>query len=262
LIGLLKALLLPPGGPILLGMVALGLLRWRRAAGIALLMGSVVLTYLCSIGLTANLLSRVVQTYGPVTAEAISAGRPGAIVVLGGGIEPEAPEYDHETVHLRTLGRIRYAVRLARQTGLPLLASGGYSYAPSVEQEAPEAELMRRVLEEEFGIAAVLVEATSHNTWGNAVHSAAMLKARGIDTILLVTQAAHMRRAVESFQRAGIKVIPAPTLFFSSKIELFRLASWIPSVPSIDAVHYLFYEWFGLIWYRWQEGQSSSGRSG
>ncbi len=253
LIGLLKTLLLPPSGPILLGLVALALLRWRRTAAIALLAGSVALTYLCSIGLTANLLGRVVQTYGPVTAEAIGAGRPGAIVVLAGGIYPEALEYGYETVHLRTLGRIRYAARLARQTGLPVLASGGFGYEPGLEQEAPEAELMRRVLGEEFGIAPVLVETTSRNTLENAAHSAAMLKARGIDTILLVTQAAHMQRSVESFQRAGIKAIPAPTLFFSTRIKPFDLASWIPSVPSIDAVHYLFYEWIGLIWYRWQE---------
>jgi uncharacterized SAM-binding protein YcdF (DUF218 family) len=254
LIGLLKYLLLPPSGPILLGMVALGLLRWRRAAGIALLVGSVVLTYLCSIGLTVNLLSRVVQPYGPVTAEAIGAGRPGAIVVLGGGIYPEAPEYGHETVHLRTLGRIRYAARLARQTGLPLLASGGFGYEPGLEQEAPEAELMRRVLEEDFGIASVLAETSSHNTWENAANSAAILKSRGIDTILLVTQAAHMRRSVESFQRTGIKVIPAPTLFFPSKIEPFDLTSWIPSAASIHAIYCLSYEWIGLIWYRWREG--------
>jgi len=253
LIGLLKALLLPPSGPILLGLVALALLRWRRTAGITLLVSSVALTYLCSIGLTVNLLSRVVQTYGPVTAEAISTGRPGAIVVLAGGIYPEAPEYGHETVHLRTLGRIRYAAHLARQTGLPVLASGGYGYEPGLEQEQPEAELMRRVLEEEFGIAQVLVETSSRNTRENAAYSAAMLKSRGIDTILLVTQAAHMQRAVESFQRAGIEVIPAPTLFFSSEVELFELSSWIPSVRSIDAVYYLLYEWIGLIWYRWQE---------
>jgi uncharacterized SAM-binding protein YcdF (DUF218 family) len=253
LIGLLKALLLPPSGPILLGLVALVLLRWRRAAGITLLVVSVVLTYLCSIGLTANLLSRAVETYEPVTTEAIGAGRPGAIVVLGGGIDPQAPEYGHDTVHIRTLGRLRYAARLARQTGLPVLASGGYGYAPGIEQEAPEAELMRRVLEEDLGIAAVLVETSSRNTWENAANSAAILKSRGIDTILLVTQAAHMRRSVESFQRVGIKVIPAPTLFFSSRFKFFDPASWIPSAASIYAIYYLSYEWIGLIWYRWRE---------
>ncbi|MFO1433146.1 MAG: YdcF family protein [Candidatus Competibacteraceae bacterium] len=253
LIGWLKALLLPPGGPILLGLVALVLLRWRRTAGIILLTTSVVLSYFCSIGLTANLLSRVMEIYGPVTTEAIDTGRPGAIVVLGGGVYPEAPEYGQDTVHIRTLGRIRYAARLARQTGLPVLASGGFGYEPSLEQKIPEAELMQRVLEEDFGITPVLVEISSHNTWENAAHSAAILKSRGIDTILLVTQAAHMRRSVESFQHAGIKVIPAPTLFFTTEFKPFELASWIPSVPSIYAINYLCYEWFGLIWYRWHE---------
>ena len=248
---LFKIFLLPPSGPILLGLVAILVLRWRRQAGVALLVTSSVLTYLFSINFTANLLSYFAQGYGPLTAQAISAGRPGAIVVLGGGIYLQTPEYGDDTVHLRTLGRIRYAARLARQTGLPLLASGGYEYSQD-KQEMPDAELMRRILQEEFGIANVLVETTSRNTWENAVQSARMLQSLGIDTILLVTNAAHMRRAVESFQRAGLKVIPAPTLFFPSKSEVADLTSWLPSVTSIGEIHYDMYELFGLIWYRWQ----------
>jgi uncharacterized SAM-binding protein YcdF (DUF218 family) len=207
--------------------------------------------YTFSIGLTANLLSHYLQGYGPLPDVAIRAGRPGAIVVLAGGIYTEAPEYSGNTVHLRTLGRIRYAARLARQTGLPLLASGGYEYSRD-KQEMPDAELMRRILQEEFGIANVLVETTSRTTWENAVQSARILHSLGIDTILLVTNAAHMRRAVESFQRTGLKVIPAPTLFFPGKPEAADLTSWLPSVTSIGEIHYDLYELCGLIWYRWQ----------
>jgi uncharacterized SAM-binding protein YcdF (DUF218 family) len=219
---------------------------------VALLVTSVMLMYICSIGFTSNLLSHFMQSYGSLTAQDIAQGRPGAIVVLAGGIYLKAAEYGGDTVHLRTLGRIRYAARLARQTGLPLLASGGYEYNQD-QQEAPDAELMRRILQEEFGITQVLVETTSRNTWENAVQSAKILQSLGIDTILLVTHAAHMQRAVESFQHAGLKVIPAPTLFFSSSFAIADLGSWLPSVTAIGEIYYELYEWLGMIWYRCRE---------
>ncbi len=248
-----KMFIMPPSGPLLLGLLAVALLRWRRRAGVALLVTSVLLGYVFSIGFTANLLSRYVQCCEPLSMQSLSTLHPGAIVVLGGGIYEKAPEYGGDTIHLRTLGRIRYAARLARQSGLPLLATGGYGYGDA-SQSSPEGMLMARALEEEFGISGVLVENTSRNTWENATHSAALLNARGIDTIVLVTHAAHMRRAAQSFERAGLRVIPAPTIFFPRSLEVNSLDYWTPSVQSIYEINYDLHELFGLFWYRWGAG--------
>lgn len=239
----------------------LGVLRWRRPLGAGLLAASALTGYLFSIPLTANLLNGWVQSYGPLTEQTLREARPGAIVVLAGGLDELAPEYGSPTVHLRTLGRTRYAAHLARRTGLPVLTVGGYAYGDGL----PEGELMKDILEREFAVGVpVLSETTSRNTRENARHSAPLLKALGVDTIVLVTNAAHMPRAVESFQRNGFKVLAAPTLFFPSRPEAAKVYSWIPSASAVQQIYYALHEWLGRLWYRWQEFDSppSGGESG
>jgi uncharacterized SAM-binding protein YcdF (DUF218 family) len=246
---LIKSLLLPPGGPLLMGLLGALLWRWHPRLGLALLLTGALSGYLLSIPVTASLLSRSLQTDQPLTGQVLSSLRPKAIVVLGGGIHEDAPEYgEGPTVHHRTLGRVRYAARLARQTGLPVLASGGRGDSSKADDPA-EADLMKVILEQELGIRAVMAEKTSRNTWENAIHSAAILRERHIDTILLVTNAAHLPRAVTAFQAQGLTVIPAPTLFFDDQPDFLDPESWLPSVTAITAVYYASYEWLGRLWY-------------
>lgn len=243
---LIQILILPPASPILLGLAGAFLLIWHRRPAAFLLVTGILLTYLFSIPYTASLLNRHLQSYGPLTGEVLNQARPGAIVVLAGGLYSDAPEYGDDTINLRTLGRLRYAARLARQTGLPILASGGVR---DEEEDPTEAELMKRVLEEDFGIQAVLTEPFSQTTWENAIYSKAVLDSLGISTIVLVTNAAHLPRAVESFQRTGIKVVPAPTLFFSDEPSFSELNAWLPSPRAVYEIHYALHEWLGRLWY-------------
>lgn len=212
------------------------------------------MSYGFSIPFTAGLLNRPLQSDLPPTAHVLKSQQPGAIVVLGGGLHTDAPEYDEgPTVHERTLGRIRYAARLARLTGLPVLAAGGRPKADEDPDKNPsEAELMKGILEEEFRIPQVLTETTSRDTWENAVNSAALLRERQINTILLVTNAAHLPRAAAAFQAQGLTVIPAPTLFFNVRPDLLDLRTWLPSVTAIAEIHYAGYEWLGKLWYAWR----------
>jgi len=208
------------------------------------------LSYGFSIPFTASLLNRSLQPDLPPTEHVLKLQQPGAIVVLGGGLHPDAPEYgEGKTVHARTLGRVRYAARLARLTGLPVLAAGG---RPKADEDPSEAELMKDILEGEFGIPQVLTETTSRDTWENAVNSAALLRERHINTILLVTNAVHLPRAVAAFQAQGLVVIPAPTLFFNDQPHPFDFQSWLPSVTAIAEIHYAGYEWLGQWWYAWR----------
>ncbi|HRF43177.1 MAG TPA: YdcF family protein [Candidatus Competibacteraceae bacterium] len=241
---LIKLLLLPPSGPLLISLLGAFLWRWR--SGSVLLIIGVVSGYLFSIPVTAGLLSRSLQSEPPLIEYLLPLHKLGAIVVLGGGIHEDAPEYgDNPTVQDRTLGRVRYAARLARQTGLPVLATGG---RPKKDYPA-EAELMKAILEREFGIGPVLIETKSQNTWENATYSAAILRRHHINTILLVTNAAHQPRAAAAFAAQGLKVIPAPTLFFNDQPDLLDPQSWLPSVRAIAEIHYGCYEWLGRWWY-------------
>lgn len=244
--------LLPPGGPLLLSLSGILLLAHYRRVGLALLVLGIVLSYLLSIPLTANLLSRSLQAYPPLPAQVSGAEAAGAIVVLGGGLQKNAPEYGAgPTLHARTLGRVRYAARLARQTGLPVLASGGRSNADA-SSSTSEAEIMRDVLQDEFGVGSVFIETASRDTWENAVNSAVLLRERHIDAILLVTNAVHLPRAVAAFQGQGLKVIPAPTLFFDAQPDPTELQSWLPSASALQEIRYTCYEGLGRFWYAWR----------
>lgn len=82
-----------------------------------------------------------------------------AIVILGGGVRRHAPEFGGETLGRLTLERVRYGARVARETRLPLLVTGGALFGGSTE-----AALMKRALEEEFNVAVRWTEERSRDT--------------------------------------------------------------------------------------------------
>ncbi|MDD4914747.1 MAG: YdcF family protein [Methylococcales bacterium] len=177
--------------------------------------------------------------------------RPQAIVVLGGGLERNAREYgDGPTVKPNTLLRLRYAAKLARQSGLPVLASGGHTLEHAAESEA---EVMGRILQTEFSIPVVWQETASLTTLENARFSRRILQQQGIDRIMLVTQAYHMPRAEKEFRKAGFQVLAGPTDFKGSASPLENLllnpVLWLPSVKALNTCFLLIHETVGMLWY-------------
>ncbi|MEO8279697.1 MAG: YdcF family protein, partial [Ideonella sp.] len=153
-------------------------------------------------------------------SESAAGGKPhAAIVVLGGGLDPWAPEYAAASLSDESLQRLRYGVWLARKTHLPLAFSGGIGWAQvsaSGTAGAPgttEADTAARVAADEFSSPLRWIENSSRDTRENARRSIEMLRADGVDHVLLVTHGWHMRRAVRAFvAEAGpsIRVEPAP----------------------------------------------------
>jgi len=130
------------------------------------------------------------------------------------------------------------AVRLQRETGLPVLASGGYGEAVAIKAQ----------LEHNYGVPVKWVEGDSHSTEENALFSARILASARIQKILLVTHALHMPRAYKMFSDTGLEVIPAPT-DFSKKVSL-RWKDFWPSDEGRKKSQSALHEIFGLAWYR------------
>jgi uncharacterized SAM-binding protein YcdF (DUF218 family) len=239
-----SALLLPPLN--LLMLCAFGILarrRWPRA-GTAIALLSLALLAILSTAAGARLLIRPLEAMAPALTASQAAGAQ-AIVVLGGGRRRDAPEYGGQDVPRATvLARLRYAVRLHRQTGLPMLVTGG---SPEIEADA-EAELMARVLRDDFRAPARWVEGNSDNTAQNARYSAAILREAGIGHILLVTDALHMPRAERVVAQAGLVVTAAPTSYLGQGD--LAAADFIPGGGALQNSHYAMHEWIGLLWYR------------
>jgi uncharacterized SAM-binding protein YcdF (DUF218 family) len=92
------------------------------------------------------------------------------------------------------------------------------------------------------------IEPRSRDTFENAAFSAAMLRTDGIRRILLVTDAMHMPRARAAFERAGMEVVSAPTLFFGGQAR--SPGAWVPSAEGMRRSWYAMYELLGIAWYR------------
>lgn len=243
----LKALVLPPGGPIFVMLLGLLLLRRTRRAGVTLLSLGLALLYVFSMPAFSRALLAQLQTYPALDAARITAASAGAIVVLGGGRYPAAPEYGGDTVSDTALVRLRYGAYLQRRTGLPVVVTGGSVFGEAVA----EARLMGQVLANAFRIDAVWEERASRNTAENAFLTKALLEPKGIRRVYLVTDATHMPRAVEMFRRAGLEVIPAPTAFATGADDgRTGILDWLPSSGALSGTRFAFHEFIGRLWYR------------
>lgn len=250
----LEALLLPPGSCLALLAAALAAfaLRRRRAA-VALLTAATALLWAASTPWVASALLATLERE-PVPAPAAAAA---AIVILGGGSAFDAPEYGGNTVGTLTLERLRYGARLARETGLPLLVTGGDPLGAGDS----EARQMKDVLEREFGVSVRWAEASSRTTRENALASAAMLQAEGIRTVRLVTHAWHMPRARRAFEAAGLAVHAAPTMFTQPPPAGAALLRWLPGAEALRGTRIALHEWLGRAWYRLQSRTFSGART-
>ena len=237
---LLSVVLLPPLLPFLF--IACGLLLYRRhpRMGKTLAWSGVLLSLLLMTPAGVDLLSAPLERV-PVLRTA-DLPRAQAIVILGGGQRLNMPEYGYPVPNRLTLERLRYGARLARQSGLPVLVSGGA--APG---KASEAAAMTRSLREDFHIEPRWQEAQSLDTADNARFSAVILRAAGIHRIVLVTHAAHMRRAMNEFSAQGLEVIPAPTGFFYQSSAGSEFSDFLPGATAAYAGWYSLHEWLGLL---------------
>jgi uncharacterized SAM-binding protein YcdF (DUF218 family) len=242
MLALIKTLLLPPANLLLLGLAGLALRRRYPRWSYALTAGALGGLYLLATPFFSSLcLSLLEAPY----VDPLDRTESQAIVVLGGGTWGWAPEYGTDVVNQMTLTRIRYAAKLQRASGKPLLVSGG-----SVSGETlAEAQQMRAVLVDEMNVPVRWTEERSVDTLTNAVESYRILAPLGITTVFLVTHAWHMPRARLAFEHAGFAVIPAPTAF--SQPEPFdpTLLDFLPRARALLDSYYFWHEVLGYLAY-------------
>lgn len=237
-----SVLIMPPLLPFFIIFIGLILVLRHRRGGFVLLWAGLVMGMLAITPASVDLALSRLEPAAPLRLD--ETGDAQAIVILGGGRYFDAQEYGGDTVSDSTLERLRYGAWLARKTGLPILVTGG---APG--GRTPEAQLMKSVLEEEFQIPVQWVEDASLDTRQNARNSAGLLQPADIRRILLVTHAAHMRRARNEFEAQGFVVTAAPTVWLSShhRGEIF---AGMPGPRTAQAGWFAWHEWLGLIAYR------------
>ncbi len=186
---------------------------------------------LCGLAALVNSTDRADVLVAPLLVHDSSANAD-AIVVPGAGVLGPRCE-----PNLAALRRTLLAVRLWKERRAPLVVfTGG---APAEHGNCAVGGVMGD-LAVQLGLPreALLVEDRSHNTHENAVLTKALLAPRGVNHVLVVTDALHVRRASACFRREGFAVEPVSVqamLAYGSNVGMLRMG-----------VH----EALALAWYR------------
>ncbi len=238
----LAAAVLP--SPSSLAVLALAGMAWRgRRAGMVAA-GCLALLVVLAMPVVADTLLVGLERGLWPEAEAAAAGTvPGAIVVLGAEVEPDAARPGDADPGPLTLERLRAAAALARRTGLPLLAAGGVVR----EGAPPVAVVMARSLGEDFGLPTRWIEASSADTWQNAHAAAALLRPAQVGRVFVVTHAWHMARALIAFADAGLAAVPAPVRL--DPWPQWRLGGLLPRASAWWTSYLALHEWIGRAAY-------------
>lgn len=214
--------------------------RWGRTARVVAWVTWAVAWAISTPALGGHLYS-LTESRGPKLTEALAGRDPEktALVVLAAGMRTyDADVPLAERLDAPTTQRVLTAARIWRAHRFAVVVVTG---AP-VAETACMVELLR-----ELGVPreAVVREVRSFDTRENARYSAEILRARGIDTAVVVTSSVHLRRAVAAFTREGIAPIPAAAeVRGRASIQLDML---LPSSSGMQRAHLALHELLGMI---------------
>ncbi|MGV3572241.1 MAG: YdcF family protein, partial [Ramlibacter sp.] len=239
---ILTVLVLPPGGPLLLLLLGLLWATRRRGTGLFLAFLALLSLWFLSCSAVGVLLARQLLPQFP-PAQPAQLQKVQAIVILGGGVEQEAPEYGVPQPGAHTLQRVRYGAWLARRSGKPLGFAGGVGWAAAGTGAETEGTVARRLLQDEYGLPLRWMDDRSRDTRENALRMAELLLPANVRHIALVTDATHMPRAAGHFRAVGFTVLPAPTAFPTAGSR--PVLQWLPSPAGLQLSTQVLREWLG-----------------
>lgn len=214
---------------------------WHPRLGIAI---SIVVTSLLLLAALPAVATRMLGDVEVKPPDKPDFSAAQAIVVLGGGVHRGDGDKAPDTLGPWSLERLDFAVHAYHQLNLKVAVSGG---RPSGTHTA-EATLMKATLEGDFAVPVTWVEDRSRTTWENALYTKELLRAGGINTVVLVTNAWHMRRALWSFERVGLHAIPYPAPLTYEESDRFE--DYLPSMRALEDSYHALHEVIGLAYYR------------
>jgi len=224
----------------LIGALLLFIPMGRRTGSLLALASSLALFALATPAMS-SVLMRLTEAGSPAHTDLTKAQ---AIIVLGGSVVLGNGRDIPDALGSVSLERVSYAAAAYRQLNLPVLVSGG---TPRSGHQS-EAQLMSAVLQQEFGTPVSWNEDRSRTTWENALFSAAILKPAGLTTVVLVSQAWHLPRAVWAFEKAGLTALPWPAP--RAALHADSVGDFLPTLAALDDSLRALHELVGSAYYR------------
>ena len=240
---------------VLLGIIGILLIRKSPETGRSMVLGSLLGLLVCGLLPVGETMVRPLENRFERPDSDMLATMHGAILL--GGVVQGSIMKDRNVLALNGAAeRLVEFDRLAlRDPNLPLVISGG---SGSLWDQQAEAPLIRDWLTS-VGVPKhrILVESTSRNTWENAHASLSMLNEH-LDlnvprSLLIVTSAAHMPRAIGSFRQAAsdlgyeqLEFFAWPVDYRSTPVTVLRIQRLGDGLSNLDQA---FREWLALTAY-------------
>lgn len=166
------------------------------------------------------------------------------ILVLGSGYETDDRLPYSSQLYSSGLARLVESIRLYRLIPSSRLIFSGYAGS----QPLPQAKISAMAAQE-LGIDSTVIY-TICKPWNTKNEAAEYLKRFGKTyKLYLITDAAHMPRAIRHFRNAGLKPIPAPANFMIRKNSIPRsYTEYFPGSHNIRFMEIVFQEYLGMLW--------------
>jgi uncharacterized SAM-binding protein YcdF (DUF218 family) len=223
---------------VMLAMVGLALRR--RRLGIAAL----VLLWILSLPIVADVLWRRLE-YEAVRPVVASAPRVAAIVVLGGMTRIVQGEQGAVRVWADGSDRFWAGLELFKTGRASKLIFTGGQLPWCIATQTEGQWLCEQAQAVGVQKADIMVTSSVTNTLEEAQAVSQLLPGK---TVLLVTSAFHMPRALAIFQAAGLQVYPFPVDQRVGKRDM-TLMDFMPSAKALDRTTDAFREWLGRGFY-------------
>lgn len=154
-----------------------------------------------------------------VVVQPAAAAPAAAIVVLGAGQLGRALLSDESML------RLIHGIELYKSGLAPIIVLSGAADSDSSSSEVS----LRAKLAVTMGIPpdAILREGTANTTREESLHISATLRQRHANSILLVTDSLHMRRAMYVFERTGLRVQPSISADYPSAVVSAKDRLWL-----------------------------------
>jgi uncharacterized SAM-binding protein YcdF (DUF218 family) len=229
------------------GLFLLWFTKRQKSGKILVSMGVIFMVALSYGTISDSLLRPLERTFPPLLTEKLSGPVPFGqkvkwIVVLGGGHTSDPGLPVTSQISFESLARLTEAVRLYRSLpGTKLILSGGAVFDPVSNariyfktariMDVPARDLVLSEQARDTEEEARLIEKTV-----------------GKDSLILVTSASHMPRAVALFRKRGMDPIPAPAAHIVKEQSYRAPGDFFPSAGNLQKAQMAVHEYLGIAW--------------
>jgi uncharacterized SAM-binding protein YcdF (DUF218 family) len=221
------------------------LIRRARSGRLILLLAFIWLAIISTRFIPEMMIRNLEKSYKPLAiSDSVHVINPVYIMVLGGGYSDDMSLFPTDRLNLNSLARLVESVRIHNIYPGSKIMAGGYR------------DKLKTTQSDNMQAAAVLLGCRSddlikirteiNNTNGEAMACAANVTKPS--TLILVTDAIHMPRAMMIFRLHGLDLIPAPTNHIIKNSSYHDFFSWLPSVSNIYFLESAVHEYLGILW--------------